>query len=185
MTGEESVGSTEGTAHLNFAEYTPSFRPDVQALRALAVVLVVLFHAHVPGIHGGFLGVDVFFVISGFVITGVLLQERASKQHTSITGFYARRIRRILPLATVVLIGTIFAVYHWLSFVSGAQNANDAKWVAAFLANFHFASQGTQYFTSQLPPSAFQQYWSLAVEEQFYLVWPLTLFGLISFSTKI
>ena len=185
MTGEESVGSTEGTAHLNFAEYTPKFRPDVQALRALAVVLVVLFHAHVPGIHGGFLGVDVFFVISGFVITGVLLQERASKQHTSITGFYARRIRRILPLATVVLIGTIFAVYHWLSFVSGAQNANDAKWVAAFLANFHFASQGTQYFTSQLPPSAFQQYWSLAVEEQFYLVWPLTFLGLVALFPKI
>jgi peptidoglycan/LPS O-acetylase OafA/YrhL len=188
VTGEESVEGPEGTERTidhNFAEYTSKFRPDIQALRALAVVLVVLFHADFPGIHGGFLGVDVFFVISGFVITGVLLQERARKQSTSITDFYARRIRRILPLATVVLIATVFAVYHWLSFVSGAQNANDAKWVAAFLANFHFASQGTQYFTSQLPPSAFQQYWSLAVEEQFYLIWPLMFLGLVSLLPKI
>jgi peptidoglycan/LPS O-acetylase OafA/YrhL len=154
-------------------DYRAEFRPDIQAVRALAVVLVVLYHANIPGVHGGFLGVDVFFVVSGFVITNVLLRERASKGTNSIPGFYARRIRRILPAATVVLIATVFATYHWLSYITGAINADDAKYVAAFVGNFHFATLGTQYFTATQPPSTLQQFWSLAVEEQFYLVWPV------------
>lgn len=158
---------------LDPADYRAEFRPDIQALRALAVLLVVLYHADIPGVHGGFLGVDVFFVISGFVITNVLLRERASKGFTSIPGFYARRVRRILPAATIVLIATIFATYHWLSYITGSVVANDAKYVAAFVGNFHFASTGTQYFTAAQPPSTLQQFWSLAVEEQFYLLWPL------------
>jgi peptidoglycan/LPS O-acetylase OafA/YrhL len=166
-------------------QYPRVFRPDVQALRALAVVLVVWYHANLPGIHGGFLGVDVFFVISGFVITGVLLQERETKGSISIRNFYGRRIRRILPAATLVLVATLFAVYHYLGFVAGAQNADDAKWVAAFLGNVHFASLGTQYLTSTLPPSAFQQYWSLAVEEQFYLLWPLLFLALTAILPRV
>jgi peptidoglycan/LPS O-acetylase OafA/YrhL len=154
-------------------DYPAEFRPDIQAVRALAVALVVLYHANIPGVHGGFLGVDVFFVVSGFVITNVLLREKASTDGTSIPGFYSRRIRRILPAATVVLIATVFATYHWLSFITGAVNADDAKYVAAFVGNFHFASIGTQYFTANQPPSTLQQFWSLAVEEQFYLVWPV------------
>jgi peptidoglycan/LPS O-acetylase OafA/YrhL len=157
---------------LNEKDYRAEFRPDIQALRALAVALVVLYHADIPGIHGGFFGVDVFFVVSGFVITGVLLRERASRGTTSIPGFYARRIRRILPAATVVLIATVFATYH------------DAKYVAVFIGNFHFASIGTQYFTAHQPPSTLQQYWSLAVEEQFYLVWPV-LFLVITLPWKV
>jgi peptidoglycan/LPS O-acetylase OafA/YrhL len=168
---------------LDVADYRAEFRPDIQAMRALAVLLVVLYHADIPGVHGGFLGVDVFFVISGFVITNVLLREKASKGTTSIPGFYARRIRRILPAATVVLIATVFATYHWLSYITGAINANDAKYVAAFVGNFRFASLGTQYFTATQPPSTLQQFWSLAVEEQFYLVWPL-LFLLITLPWK-
>ena len=155
------------------------FRLDVQGLRAIAVLVVVAFHAHIPGFHAGFLGVDVFFVISGFVITNVLLREREKTQGTSILEFYARRIRRILPLATVVILVTVWAVFHWLGFLSGQQNADDAMWVSVFLGNFHFASQGTNYFTSTLPPSALQQFWSLGVEEQFYVVWPV-LFILVS-----
>jgi peptidoglycan/LPS O-acetylase OafA/YrhL len=158
---------------LDETDYRSEFRPDIQAMRALAVVLVVLYHAGIPGVHGGFFGVDVFFVISGFVITNVLLREKASKGTTSIPGFYGRRIRRILPAATVVLIATVFATYHWLSYITGALNANDAKYVDAFVGNFHFATLGTQYFTATQPPSTLQQFWSLAVEEQFYLVWPL------------
>ncbi len=154
-------------------DYRAEFRPDIQALRALAVAVVVLYHADIPGVHGGFLGVDVFFVVSGFVITNVLLRERASRGTTSIPGFYARRIRRILPAATVVLIATVFATYHWLSFIAGAANADDAKYVAIFVGNFHFASIGTNYFTAHEPPSTLQQYWSLGVEEQFYVVWPV------------
>lgn len=168
---------------LSESDYRAEFRPDIQALRALAVALVVLYHADIPGVHGGFFGVDVFFVVSGFVITNVLLRERASKGSTSIPGFYARRIRRILPAATVVLIATVFATYHWLSFITGAINADDAKYVAMFVGNFHFASLGTQYFTATQPPSTLQQYWSLAVEEQFYLVWPV-LFLLLTLPWK-
>jgi len=160
------------------------FRPDIQALRALAVLLVVLYHARIPGVHGGFFGVDVFFVVSGFVITNVLLRERSSKGSISIPGFYARRIRRILPAATVVLIATIFATYHWLSFITGSSVAEDAKYVASFIGNFHFASVGTQYFTASQPPSTLQQYWSLAVEEQFYLAWPV-LFLLLTLPWKV
>ena len=157
----------------------PPFRLDVQGLRAIAVVVVVAYHAHLPGFHAGFLGVDVFFVISGFVITNVLLRERDASGGTSILAFYARRIRRILPLATAVILVTVWAVYHWLGFLEGSQNATDALWVPVFLGNFHFASQGTNYFTSTLPPSALQQFWSLGVEEQFYVVWPV-LFILVS-----
>jgi peptidoglycan/LPS O-acetylase OafA/YrhL len=168
---------------LDAKDYRAEFRPDIQAVRALAVLLVVLYHADIPGVHGGFLGVDVFFVVSGFVITNVLLREKASRGTTSIPGFYARRIRRILPAATVVLIATVFATYHWLSYITGAVNADDAKYVAAFVGNFHFASLGTQYFTATQPPSILQQFWSLAVEEQFYLVWPL-LFLLLTLPCK-
>src|ERR1700728_4000983 len=149
-----SVDTRSGSSRdLDLKNFPAEFRPDVQAVRALAVALVVLYHANIPGVHGGFLGVDVFFVVSGFVITNVLLRERASKGSTSIPGFYARRIRRILPAATVVLIVTVFATYHWLSYITGAVNAQDAKYVAAFVGNFHFASTGTQYFTASLPPS--------------------------------
>src|ERR1700677_2189184 len=115
---------------LDATDYRAEFRPDIQAVRALAVLLVVLYHADIPGVHGGFLGVDVFFVVSGFVITNVLLREKASKGSTSIPDFYARRIPRILPAATVGLIATVFATYHWLSFISGSINAIDAKFVA-------------------------------------------------------
>jgi peptidoglycan/LPS O-acetylase OafA/YrhL len=161
------------TPDIDATHYRSEFRPDIQAVRALAVLLVVLYHADIPGVHGGFLGVDVFFVVSGFVITNVLLREKALSGTNSIPGFYSRRIRRILPAATVVLIATIFATYHWLSFITGAINADDAKYVAAFVGNFHFATVGTQYFTANQPPSTLQQFWSLAVEEQFYLVWPV------------
>ena len=161
-------------------EYRRGFRPDIQAVRAVAVITVVMYHARIPGFHGGYLGVDVFFVISGFVITGVLLAERETTQRTSVANFYVHRIRRILPIGTLILIVTVFATYHWLGFVSGAANATDAIWVTLFVGNVHFANLGTDYFGSNLPPSTLQQYWSLAVEEQFYVLWPVTFMILAS-----
>ena len=149
-----------------------SFRPDVQGLRAVAVVLVVLFHANIPGLRGGYVGVDVFYVISGFVITGVLLRERARAGSTSLLHFYTRRIRRILPAASLVIIASVVAAYTFLGSASGNQNATDARWASVFLINIHFAATGTNYLASQMPPSVLQNYWSLAVEEQFYLVYP-------------
>jgi len=155
-----------------------SFRPDVEGLRAVAVLLVVLYHAGVAELSGGYVGVDVFFVISGFVITGVLLRERASTRRTSILSFYARRFRRIVPAATVVIIVTVVLSYVLLGVVGGNRSATDGIWAAIFLANFHFASIGTNYLTEFQAPSPLQNFWSLSVEEQFYVVYP-TLFLLV------
>jgi len=152
-----------------------SFRPDVEGLRAVAVCLVVLFHAGVPGLGGGYVGVDVFFVISGFVITRVLLKRIGSSGRPYFGEFYARRSRRILPAAGLVVLVTVFATYRWLGFIRGDEVANDARWVAVFLGNFHFAAQGTNYLAGQLPPSPLQNFWSLGVEEQFYLIYPAAL----------
>jgi peptidoglycan/LPS O-acetylase OafA/YrhL len=148
------------------------FRPDVEGLRAVAVLLVVLYHANLPGLSGGYVGVDVFFVISGFVITGLLLRERATSRATSLLSFYGRRVRRILPAATLVIVVTVVATYAALGVVYGDPAAVAARWTAVFLANFHFTSTGTNYLTASLPPSPFQNFWSLAVEEQFYLIYP-------------
>jgi peptidoglycan/LPS O-acetylase OafA/YrhL len=122
------------------------FRPDVQGLRAVAVVVVVLFHAHVPGFGGGHVGVDVFFVISGFVITGVLLRERSSTGSTSILNFYG-------PAATLVIIATVVASYPLLGPLGGEQTAKDSLWASVFLINLQFAATGTNYLGSQVPPS--------------------------------
>ena len=148
------------------------FRPDVEGLRAVAVLLVVLYHANLPGLHGGYVGVDVFFVISGFVITGLLLRERSTTNHNSLVSFYGRRARRILPAATLTIVITVIATYVVLGAVYGNPTAVAAKWTAVFLANFHIAAIGTNYLTTRLPPSPLQNFWSLAVEEQFYLVYP-------------
>jgi len=156
-----------------------SFRPDVEGLRAVAILLVVLYHAGVTRLSGGYVGVDVFFVISGFVITGVLLRERTSTGRTSILSFYGRRCRRIIPAATVVIVITVFLSYVFLGIVGGNQTATDGIWATIFLANFHFASVGTNYLTAFQPPSPLQNFWSLSVEEQFYVVYP-TLFLVVA-----
>jgi parallel beta-helix repeat protein len=159
------------------------FRPDIQGLRALAVALVVLYHAHVPWITGGFVGVDVFFVVSGFVITGLMLRERSSTGRTSMLGFYARRARRILPAATLVIVATVVASYYWLGFIRGDQVAVDGRWASVFLANLHSILVGSDYFAATSAVSPLQHYWSLAVEEQFYVVFP-ALFALVALRSR-
>ena len=155
------------------------FRPDVEGLRAIAIALVVLYHSNFPGVTGGYIGVDVFFVISGFVITGLLLRERSGTGRTSLVNFYARRCRRILPAATLVILLAVLFSYLLLGVVVGNNTADDGRWAAAFLANFHFEAVGTSYFGALRPPSPLQNYWSLSVEEQFYVVYP-TLFLLVA-----
>jgi peptidoglycan/LPS O-acetylase OafA/YrhL len=154
------------------------FRPDIEGLRAIAVGLVVAFHGFHAPFTGGFVGVDVFFVISGFLITSLLLREETKTGRISILGFYARRVRRILPASALVVILTVAASYYFLSFIAGNDVAEAAKWTAVFAANIHFGLLGTDYLGSQLPPSPLQHMWSLGVEEQFYVVWP-TLFLLL------
>ena len=156
-----------------------AFRPDIQGLRALAIGLVVLYHAGIPGLKGGYIGVDVFFVISGYVITGLLLRERSRNDKTNLLHFYGRRARRILPASTVVIAVTVIATFHYLGFLTGGEVASDAQSAALFVANFHFIAIGTNYASAQSPPSPLQNFWSLAVEEQFYFVFP-TLFLLVA-----
>ncbi len=160
------------------------FRPDIQGLRAIAVLLVVLYHGGLGALSGGYVGVDVFFVISGFVITGVLLRERASLGHTSLLSFYGRRCRRIIPASTLVIVVVVIATYLVLGVVYGAPTAVDARWTAAFLANFHFAAAGSNYLSANMPPSPLLNFWSLAVEEQFYIVYPTVFLVVASLRTR-
>ncbi|NPD03415.1 acyltransferase [Nocardioides sp. zg-1308] len=153
-------------------------RPDVQGLRAVAVLLVVADHAGARLLAGGFVGVDVFFVLSGFLITSLLVREVAARDRISITGFYVRRALRILPAATVVLLVVTAWCAVRLAPVQVAEVGEDARWSAFFAANVHLAGAGEDYFDDDRAVSPFQHFWSLAVEEQFYLVWPLLL-GLV------
>ncbi len=153
------------------------FRPDIQGLRALAVLLVIVAHAGFGTLSGGFVGVDVFFVISGFLITSLLVREASRTGRISLLGFYARRARRILPAAAVVAVATVVASVLFLPLVRAVEVITDSVWAAAFAANIRFATVGTDYFAKGEPASPLQHYWSLAVEEQFYLVWPLLLVG--------
>ena len=147
------------------------FRPDVEGLRAVAIFMVVLFHSGVTQARGGFFGVDVFFVISGFVITGLLLRERARTGTTSILSFYARRARRILPAAVLVIVVSLIATDALVGRTYADLVASDGRWTAVFLGNFHFTHLYPTFFVKR-PASPLQHYWSLAVEEQFYLVYP-------------
>ena len=155
------------------AEGKDSFRPDIEGLRGIAVVLVVLFHSSlVVGIPGGFIGVDVFFVISGFLITGLLLRERERSGRISLTAFYARRVRRLLPAAVVALACTLVASFIVLAPLDRASVALDAAAAALSVGNIRFAMAEGDYFASIAAPSPLLHFWSLAVEEQFYFVWP-------------
>jgi peptidoglycan/LPS O-acetylase OafA/YrhL len=155
-------------------EHPTSFRGDIQGLRAVAVLSVVLGHAAIVGLSGGYVGVDVFFVISGFLITGVLLGG-VYRGRVQLTDFFAKRAKRILPAASVVLFSSVIAAALLLNPVRATDAFLDSAWAAGFVANVKFARDGTDYFSRGEPPSILQHYWSLAVEEQFYLVWPAVL----------
>jgi peptidoglycan/LPS O-acetylase OafA/YrhL len=155
------------------------FRPDIQGLRAVAVGLVLASHAGLPHTAGGYVGVDVFFVLSGFLITSLLVKEVFDTGRISIAGFYARRARRILPAASAVTVAT--AVGAWMFFPVTRLEAvlQDAYAVIAYFVNYRFINEQSEYLNADQMPSPFQQFWSLAVEEQFYVVWPLLLLGLL------
>ncbi|WP_369244762.1 acyltransferase family protein [Streptomyces sp. R41] len=152
-----------------------ALRLDIQGLRALAVSLVVLSHAGVSRFSGGYVGVDVFFVISGFLITSLLSRELRATGGISIRKFYARRALRLLPASTLVVVATLGGSWLFLSKIRFADYVGDALSSALYAVNFRLAITGTDYLAQGSPPSPFQHFWSLAVEEQFYLLWPLLL----------
>ena len=149
------------------------FRGDIQGLRGVAVALVVLFHAGVPGFKGGFVGVDIFFVLSGFLITGNLLREIKATGRIKFRDFYARRIRRLLPASIFVLLVTLIVVAIWFPPLLLPGVAVDISSVGLYVSNLDFAIRATDYFASSVIPSPVLHFWSLGVEEQFYLFWPL------------
>lgn len=149
-------------------------RADIQGLRAVAVAAVVLYHAGVPFLAGGYVGVDVFFVISGYLITGHLMREYAESGRLSLFTFYGRRLRRLMPMAILVIAATLVASKVWLAPLLLPAISRDGIASSVALSNIWFAFTGTDYLAhGSLSP--FQHYWSLAVEEQFYLVWPLMI----------
>ena len=151
-----------------------SHRADVQGLRAVAVGLVVL--EHVTGAPpGGFIGVDVFFVISGFLITDLLLREHRDTRRVSLSRFALRRIRRLVPTAAVVLVTSLVAASFIVPPVRLRSMLLDGAWSAASLANWHFAAEQTDHFASDGHDSPFLHFWSLSVEEQFSVVTPVML----------
>ncbi len=151
------------------------FRPDLEGLRALAVVLVLLYHAGVPGVSGGYVGVDVFFVLSGFLITGLLIRELETSGTISLPSFYARRARRLLPAVALLILVTVVASVAVLSPLRAGDVARDGIAAALYTSNLRFAFQATDYLQSELAPSPLLHLWSLGVEEQFYLFWPALL----------
>ena len=151
----------------------PPFRPDLEGLRGVAILLVVLFHAGVPGLAGGFVGVDVFFVLSGFFITGLLVRGLAETGQVQVREFYGQRALRLLPVLLVVLLTTLALVMTLYAPIDRAAVARTARSVALSTGNLEFARNAVNYFGSRDNPLLHT--WSLAVEEQFYLVWPLLL----------
>jgi peptidoglycan/LPS O-acetylase OafA/YrhL len=157
-------------------------RDDIQGLRALAVLAVVVSHAETTWLPGGYVGVDVFFVISGFLITNLLIREWTRVGRISLAGFWARRARRILPASTLALLGTATATALFLPASQLNAVGQDIVWSALFAANWRFVEQGTDYFAQDRALSPMQHYWSLGVEEQFYFVWPLLVVAIGAFA---
>jgi len=181
----ETRTSAGETATGDAAEPAPAYRPHLDGLRAVAVYLVVLFHAGSGRFSGGYVGVDVFFVLSGFLVTQLLLRDVAASGSIRFGRFYSRRFRRLLPAAFVTLLVTA-VVYTAISSRLEVSNAV-GSFKAAFLysANWYFIHQARGYFGADISANPVLHFWSLAVEEQFYLVWPLALGALFLLTRRL
>jgi len=157
----------------------------LDGIRACAVIAVVLFHAGWNGAHGGFLGVDVFFTLSGYLITSLLLDEFQKSGRVRLGGFWARRARRLMPAQ--IAMALVVVTFAYLSSPPGyfGNLVADALSAIFYVGNWHLVSHTASYFTTGAPPSLFTHAWSLAIEEQFYLVWPIVVWLTLRRSTKI
>ncbi len=152
-----------------------NFRPDIEGMRGVAILLVVAYHAGVVSMSGGFVGVDVFFILSGYLITGLLVREIGRTGRVGFAEFYARRVRRLLPAAAVVIVATVLAGRLLLSPLEEKDLAKTALATALYVSNLFFARTSTNYLAGDVHANPLLHTWSLAVEEQFYLVWPLLM----------
>jgi peptidoglycan/LPS O-acetylase OafA/YrhL len=160
------------------------YRPHLDGVRTLAVYLVLAFHAGITRFEGGYIGVDLFFVLSGYLVTQLLVRDLRTSGRIDLVRFYARRFRRLLPAAFAVLLVTA-AVYHAIATPAEVLDAFDAiRSSFLYSANWFFLGHATDYFGADINASPVLHYWSLAVEEQFYLTWPLLLFGLYAVARR-
>jgi peptidoglycan/LPS O-acetylase OafA/YrhL len=161
------------------------FRSDVQALRAIAVLAVVVNHIWPDHLTGGYVGVDVFFVISGFLISSHLDREITATGRVRLGRFYARRVRRLLPAAFLVIACCLAGAFFLLPYPRWAETAQEAFASATYWENWLLAAHSVDYSAADSASSIVQHYWSLSVEEQFYLFWPLLLFGLYKIHHRV
>jgi peptidoglycan/LPS O-acetylase OafA/YrhL len=186
--GEASVPPVEAPELVRTATPAPGstrFRGEIQALRAVAVAGVVLYHLWPGWVPGGFVGVDIFFVISGFLITQQLADELDRTGGISLTRFWARRIRRILPAAVTVLLASTAIVVLVMPRLTWQNNLSDIRAAAAYVENWQLGVQAVDYLAAENSPSLVQHYWSLSVEEQFYLGWPVLLMLVMAGSRRV
>src|SRR6516162_351145 len=151
------------------------FRPDIEGMRGVAILLVVGCHCGISWCAGGFIGVDVFFVLSGFLITGLLIAEHRAESRIDLAKFYSRRARRLLPALTVVLVVTMLCAAAVLAPADLAFAARAARAAALYVSNVFFDWSASDYFAPRVAGNPFLHTWSLGIEEQFYLVWPLLI----------
>src|SRR5712692_5741151 len=152
-----------------------SHRPALDGIRAIAVLGVLFYHLGYRWMGGGFLGVDVFFVLSGYLITGLLADERKRLGRIHFASFWARRARRLFPALLVLVIGVGLAVRYLAPYTEWAQRRQDLIWTLFYAANWHQIAAGQDYFSLWQAASPLRHMWSLAIEEQFYVVWPLVM----------
>ena len=158
------------------------FRQDIQGLRGIAVLLVVIYHTGIA-LPGGYIGVDIFFVISGFVITQLLVREASDGSSIHLAKFYSRRIKRILPAVAFAIVGTLFlSIFAMSPFGEQQEVAETARASSLFAANFYFYRQASYWALEENP---LRHLWSLAVEEQFYLIFPILIFALHKLKFKV
>ncbi len=160
------------------------YRPQLDGLRAVAVYLVVAYHAGIPVFSGGFIGVDLFFVLSGYLVTQLLLRDFGSSERVGFRRFYARRFRRLLPAAFVTLIVTAIVYTAVAAPVEVVAARGGFRASFLYVANWHFIAESNDYFAADVSNNPVVHFWSLAVEEQFYLVWPLLLSGIYLFARR-
>ena len=158
-----------------------TYRANLDGLRSVAVYLVLLFHTGLGWAEGGFIGVDLFFVLSGFLVSTVLLDEIEQTGGLRVGRFYARRVRRLLPAAVVVVVATAATFTVIWSIVRRLEIISDAQSSLLYYANWHFLAASGDYFAADTEKSPYLHFWSLAIEEQYYIVFPVLLLLLSRF----